>query len=679
MTLNKFNNFIGKYKAIDFNNIKLEDYLPAIEQGIKEGLEDVEKIVNNPEAPNFENTIVALEESGDYLNKVTEVFFNLDSADTNPEMQQLAQQFSPMLSKYGNDISLNQQLFDKIKIVFDQQTTLNLDLEDTKLLDKTYKSFSRNGALLNKTQKEELRSIDEKLSLTSLKFGENVLAENNAFELHLTDILDLAGLPESSIEAAAETAKEKGKTGWIFTLDYPSFIPFVTYSQKRNLRELMTKASGSKAFKNNEFNNEQNILDIVKLKFQRAQLLGYNSHADYVLEQRMAENKTTVLNFLDNILKAAFPFAKKEQEELKEMAKKDGILDFQRWDNAYYAEKLKMEKYDFDSEILRPYFKLENVIDGVFQVAKKLYGLHFELDNNIPKYHPDVLTYSVFDENNEFKALFYADYFPRASKRQGAWMTSYRGQFKRSQNGQQNVQHPIVSIVCNFSKSTETKPSLLTFDEVTTLFHEFGHALHGLLANGKYESISGTNVFWDFVELPSQILENWCYEKECLDLFAKHYETGETIPQILIDKIKKSANFNAGMQTVRQVSLGMLDMNWHADKGVNAKSVKEFEDQSTAPTDLLPTIPTSSTSCSFSHIFQGGYSAGYYSYKWAEVLDADAFEYFQTKGIFNKEVADSFKKNVLSAGGSQHPKVLYKNFRGQEADVEALLRRSGLK
>ena len=679
MTLNKFNNFIGKYKAIDFNNIKLEDYLPAIEQGIKEGLEDVEKIVNNPEAPNFENTIVALEESGDYLNKVTEVFFNLDSADTNPEMQQLAQQFSPMLSKYGNDISLNQQLFDKIKIVFDQQTTLNLDLEDTKLLDKTYKSFSRNGALLNKTQKEELRSIDEKLSLTSLKFGENVLAENNAFELHLTDVLDLAGLPESSIEAAAETAKEKGKTGWIFTLDYPSFIPFVTYSQKRNLRELMTKASGSKAFKNNEFNNEQNILDIVKLKFQRAQLLGYNSHADYVLEQRMAENKTTVLNFLDNILKAAFPFAKKEQEELKEMAKKDGILDFQRWDNAYYAEKLKMEKYDFDSEILRPYFKLENVIDGVFQVAKKLYGLHFELDNNIPKYHPDVLTYSVFDENNEFKALFYADYFPRASKRQGAWMTSYRGQFKRSQNGQQNVQHPIVSIVCNFSKSTETKPSLLTFDEVTTLFHEFGHALHGLLANGKYESISGTNVFWDFVELPSQILENWCYEKECLDLFAKHYETGETIPQILIDKIKKSANFNAGMQTVRQVSLGMLDMNWHADKGVNAKSVKEFEDQSTAPTDLLPTIPTSSTSCSFSHIFHGGYSAGYYSYKWAEVLDADAFEYFQTKGIFNKEVADSFKKNVLSAGGSQHPKVLYKNFRGQEADVEALLRRSGLK
>ena len=675
MTVDKFSSHLGPYQAINFDHIKLEDYFPAIERGIKEGLQDIEKIVSNPETPNFENTIIALEESGLYLNQVSNVFFNLNSADTNPEMQQLAQQFSPLLSKYGNDISLNQHLFDRIKVVYEQKSTLNLDTEDAMLLDKTYKSFSRNGALLNEKQKEELRAIDEKLSLTSLKFGENVLAENNAFELHLTNEDDLAGLPESSIEGAAQTAKEKGKTGWVFTLDYPSFIPFVTYSQKRNLRELMTKASGSKAFKNNEFNNEQNILDLVKLRHDRAVLLGYASHADYVLEQRMAENQSTVLNFLDNILKAALPFAKQEQEELKELAKKDGVTDFQRWDNSYYAEKLKMEKYDFDSEILRPYFKLENVIDGVFQVAEKLYGLTFKLDNSIPKYHPDVLTYSVFDENQEFKALFYADYFPRPSKRQGAWMTSYRGQFKRNNV----VQKPIVSIVCNFSKSTESKPSLLTFDEVTTLFHEFGHALHGLLADGKYESLTGTSVFWDFVELPSQILENWCYEKECLDLFAKHYVTGETIPQDLIDKIKKSSNFNAGMQTVRQVSLGMLDMNWHTENAIHAKSVKDFEDISNAPTDLLPVIPTSSTSCSFSHIFQGGYSAGYYSYKWAEVLDADAFEYFQEKGIFNHEVAHSFKKHILSAGGSEHPKVLYKRFRGQEADVEALLRRSGLK
>ena len=675
MIQDKFNSFVGKYQAIDFEQIKIEDYFPAFQKGIQLGLEDVDRITSNLQEASFENTILALEESGIYLNQVCEVFFNLNSADTNPEMQKLAQEVSPLLSKYQNDIALNEALFLRIKAVYDQMDSLGLDTESAMLLDKTYKGFSRNGALLNETQKDELRAIDEKLSLTSLKFGENVLEENNSYELHITDAKDLEGLPESSIESAEMTAKEKGKEGWVITLDYPSYVPFVTYSKNRALREELTKASGSKAFKANEFNNEQNILDIVRLKHQRANLLGYKSHADYVLEQRMAEKAQTVLDFLQNILEASMPFAQKELNELKEIAKQDGVEDFQRWDSAYYAEKLKMAKYDFDTELLRPYFKLEYVIDGVFQVAQKLFGLRFELDASIPKYHQDVLTYTVFDKDNNVKALFYADYFPRASKRQGAWMTSFRGQYKRK--GKE--QHPIVSIVCNFTKSTASKPSLLTFDEVTTLFHEFGDALHGLVADGKYESLSGTNVYWDFVELPSQILENWCFEKECLDLFAKHYQTNESIPQELIDKIKTSSNFNAGMQTVRQVGLGMLDMNWHSEKGITATSVKAFEEASNAPTELMASIPTSSTSCSFSHIFQGGYSAGYYSYKWAEVLDADAFEFFKEKGIFNQEVAQSFCKNILSAGGSEHPKVLYKRFRGQEPDVNALLRRAGLK
>lgn len=662
------------YNSIPFDKISIDDYLPSIKTGIKEGLADVNNIITNKEEANFLNTIVALEESGESLNKVTEVFFNLNSANTNPQMQELAQEISPLLSEYQNDIALNLDLFNRIKKVYDNQHSFELDTEDIMLLEKTYKGFSRNGALLNGEEKGTLRSIDQELSQSSLTFGENVLAENNAYELHITDKKDLDGLPDSAIEMAAQVAKSKKKKGYIFTLDYPSYIPFVTYAKNRLLREELTKASGRKAFQDNEFNNEKVTLKIVELRNKRANLLGYTTHADYVLEQRMAENKETVLSFLDKLLESALPFAKEEQEELVKLAKADGISDLQRWDSTYYSEKLKMEKYDFDTEVLRPYFKLENVIDGVFQVAKKLYGLTFKLVQDIPKYHEDVLTYVVYNESGEEQALFLADFFPRESKRQGAWMTSYRGQFNRNEK----KQLPIVSNVCNFTKPTETKPSLLTFDEVTTLFHEFGHGLHGLLANGKYESLSGTNVYWDFVELPSQVLENWCYEKECLDLFAKHYETGELIPQELIDKIKASANFNAGLQTVRQISLGMLDMNWHTEKGQQAKDVKSFEEESNAPTAMLPSISTSTTSCQFSHIFQGGYSSGYYSYKWAEVLDADAFEYFKEKGIFNKEVADLFKENILSAGGSEHPMTLYKKFRGQEPDVNALLRRSGL-
>ena len=659
---------------IPFDKISVEDYLPAIKKGIAEGKEEIQRIITNDQKPSFENTIVAMENSGQLLNKVCEVFFNINSANTSPKIQELAQEISPLLTQYQNDISLNSQLFERVKSVYENQENENLDVEDTTLLENVYKGFTRNGALLTEEKKESLRKIDEELSLSSLKFGENVLAENNSYELHILNEDELEGLPKSAIEAAKSLAKEKEKDGYIFTLDYPSYIPLVTYAKNREIRKEITKASGSKAFKNNEFNNEQLVLTIVKLRHERAQLLGYNSHAEFVLERRMASDPNTVTAFSKKLQDASKPFAEIEQQKLIELAKKDGINDYQKWDQAYYSEKLKQKEYNFDSEELRPYLKLENVINGVFLVAEKLFGLTFKANQEIPTYHEDVLAYDVFDELGKQKAIFLADYFPRSSKRQGAWMTSYRGQFKRGDE----EQLPVVSIVCNFTKPTESKPSLLTFEETTTLFHEFGHALHGLLANGKYESISGTNVYWDFVELPSQILENWCYEKECLDLFAKHYETGASIPQELIDKIKESANFNSGIQTLRQVSLGQLDMAWHTENGVKAQSVKEYEEEAFKATALLPSVEESILSCQFSHIFQGGYSAGYYSYKWAEVLSADGFEYFKEKGIFNPEVANKFKKHILSAGGSEHPMTLYKRFRGKEPDVNALLRHAGL-
>ena len=662
------------FEAIPFDKIKLEHFLPNFKKGIEQGQSEISTIITNIDSPTFENTIIALEESGELLSSVSEVFFNLNSAHTNKEMQALAQEISPLLSNYHNDILLNEKLFKRVKLVYEQVDKSKLETEDITLLENTYKGFSRNGALLNKTDKDRLRELDQELSKKQLTYGENVLAENNAYSLHIEDKNRLTGIPETALEAAAALAKEKELKGYIFTLDYPSYIPVITYADDRALRKEISKASGSKAFKDNEHNNEQLVLDIVKLRHERAALLGYDSHADYVLERRMAENKLTVNTFLSDLLDASLPFAKDELKELKDLASKDGITDFQRWDSSYYAEKLKKERFDFDEEQLRPYFKLENVIEGVFEVANKLYGLNFTLNDSLPKYHEDVLVYEVTNSDGEHQALFYADFFPRESKRQGAWMTSYRGQFNR--NGKK--QTPIISNVCNFTKPTDTKPSLLTFNEVTTLFHEFGHGLHGLLANGKYESISGTNVFWDFVELPSQVLENWCYEKECLDLFARHYETDELIPQELIQKIKDSSNFNAGLQTVRQLSFGILDMTWHTEKGKTATSVKVFEEEAMASTTLLDSIKTSCMSSQFSHIFQGGYSAGYYSYKWAEVLDADAFEYFKEKGIFNSEIAESFKTNILSAGGSEAPMKLYKKFRGKEPDVKALLRRAGL-
>lgn len=658
---------------IAFNDIQLSDYEPALLKGIKEGLAEIQLICENKETANFNNTILALEESGSLLNRVTEVFFNLNSCVTNKEMQELAQKFSPLLSAYQNDIALNQALFDRVKYVYDHQKDQKLDTQDLMLLEKSYKGFSRNGALLNEADKDKLRKLDEELSMAQLKFGENVLAENNAYELHLTDENRLKGIPLNAQQSAQELAKQKEKEGYIFTLDYPSYLPVITYAQDRALREELTRASGAKAFKDNPYNNEKLVLRIVELRNERANLLGYNTHADYVLELRMAQDKKTVLDFLDQILVAAKPFAASELEELKELAKKDGIQELQKWDSSYYAEKLKKQKFDFDQEELRPYFQLDKVIDGVFEVATKLYGLSFKLNAQIPKYHPDVLCYDVFDGDQEI-ATFYADYFPRESKRQGAWMTSYKGQFKR----EDKKQNPVVSIVCNFTKPTQGTPSLLTFDEVTTLFHEFGHALHGLLANSKYESISGTSVYWDFVELPSQILENWCYQKECLDLFARHHETNQAIPQKFIQKIKEAAHFNSGLQTVRQVGLSLVDMLWHTQEGTLAQSVKEFEKEALKTTNVLPDIPESNLSCQFSHIFQGGYSSGYYSYKWAEVLAADAFELFLEKGVFDPPTAHQFKQHILSAGGSEHPMTLYKRFRGQEPDVNALLRSTGL-
>jgi peptidyl-dipeptidase Dcp len=552
---------------------------------------------------------------------------------------------------------------------------LNLNPEQTTLLDKKYKSFSRNGANLAEEKKIRLRAIDKELSKASLQFGENVLAETQAFQLHLTDEKELSGLPEGTIEAARSLAKSQKKEGWIFTLDYPSYVPFVTYADNRELRKKMAVAFGAKGFQNNELDNQQNVFKIAKLRFDRAQLLGYATHAHFVLEERMAESPEKVKIFSTNLLEKAKPAAVKEFADLTAFAKKrDGLEQLEKWDGAYYSEKLKQELFSLDDEKLKPYFQLEKVLNGAFTIAGKLYGLTFTEVFDIDKYHEEVTTYEVTDTKNELVAIFYADFFPRKGKRNGAWMTSYKSQF--IQNGIN--ERPHISNVCNFTKPTETKPSLLTFNEVTTLFHEFGHGLHGMLANTTYPSLYGTSVYWDFVELPSQIMENWCYEPEALALFATHYQTGEIIPIELVQKIKESANFQEGMATMRQLSFGMLDMGWHAQDPSNIKDIKAFETEQFSETQLYPDVVENAMSTAFSHIFQGGYSAGYYSYKWAEVLDADAFEFFQEKGIFNKEVATKFKENILSKGGTEHPMILYKRFRGHEPSPDALLKRAGL-
>ena len=669
------NPLLTPFDTAPFSKIKNKHFKPAFLTAIAEARKEIDLIAENTESPTFENTIEALDFAGQQLDRISSVFFNLNSAETNEEIQKIAQEVSPLLSEFSNDITLNKALFKRVKAVYGQRDKLELTTEQRTLLDKKYKSFSRNGANLEEDKKKRLREIDAELSKLKLKFGENVLAETNKFEMHLTDEKDLEGLPEGEKEAAAQLAKSKNKEGWLITLDYPSYIPFMKYAKNRTLRRNLSMAFGSKGFHNDALDNQENVLKIANLRYERANLLGYKTHAHFVLEERMAETPEKVHAFLNELLEKAKPAAEKEFKQLENFAKElDAIDRLEKWDGAYYSEKLKQKLFDLDDEKLKPYFKLENVIGGVFKVAEKLFGLQFEEVFDIDTYHKDVKTYRIYDEDKNLVSLFYADFHPREGKRGGAWMTSFKSQYKR--NGK-NVR-PHISNVCNFTKPTESKPSLLTFNEVTTLFHEFGHGLHGMLANTVYPGLSGTSVYWDFVELPSQVLENWCYEKEALELFATHYETGDLIPMNLVKKIKESATFQEGMQTLRQLSFGLLDMAWHGTDPSHITDVKAYEEKAFDGTNLYPKTKETCMSTAFAHIFQGGYASGYYSYKWAEVLDADAFAYFKEQGIFNREVAAKFKDNVLSKGGTENPMELYKRFRGSEPKIEPLLERAGL-
>ena len=668
--------FNTPFETVPFSQINNEDFGPAIEKGITLAKEEIEAIKNNPDTPNFENTVLALEAVGKGLDQASTVLFNLNSSETNDEIQKICRDVSPYLTKYSNDIILDLALFERVKYVFDHKVTLGLNQEQTTLLEKSYKGFVRNGALLNDKEKEQLRLIDEEKSKISLEFSEHVLADTNAYELIIDREEDLAGIPEQIIEAAAGRAKSKNYEGkWLFTLDYPSFVPFLTYADNRSLRQAIHKAFAAVGHGDNENNNESIVIRIANLRHQRAQLLGYESHAHFTLEERMASNPATVIDFLNSLYEKAINIAKEEVAELQSYAEGLGFEGtLQKWDFAYYSEKLKKEKYNIDQEMLKPYFQLDKALAGAFEVANKLYGISFNKIDTIDTYHEEVETYEVKDENGKHLAIFYADFHPREGKRNGAWKTSFRSQFKK--DGKDNRPHII--IVCNFPRPTASKPSLLSFGDVTTLFHEFGHALHGILSDVTYSSLSGTNVFWDFVELPSQVMENWVFEQECLDLFAKHYETEESIPLEYVKRIQESAQYHEGTQTVRQISLGILDMEWHSKDPKDVTDVQNFEKQAMGKCEYLPSTGVGSTSSSFGHIFSGGYSSGYYSYKWAEVLDADAFELFKENGIFNKDIAAQFRDHVLSQGGTQHPMTLYKKFRGKEPNPDALLKRAGL-
>ncbi|MGM5630772.1 M3 family metallopeptidase [Apibacter raozihei] len=665
--------FDTPFQSVPFENIKQEDFKPAIEQALAEAKKEIEEITTDSAPPGFVNTIVALEKVGKKLNIISSVFFNLNSAETNDYLQNLAQEISPMLTEFGNDIIFNEKLFERVKIVYESTLKSKLSQEEHRLLDKTYKDFIKNGALLSDEDKQKLRDISNQLSVLSIQFGQNVLKETNDYLLHITEEADLRGIPESIKKMAQLEAKNRNLSGWVFTLQFPSYVPFLKYSENRNLREKIYLASSQKAFKNNEYNNESVIHKIVKLREDKAKLLGFKTYADLVLQERMASDPDMVIEFLNDLLEKAKPKAESEIEELKKLAESDGIEELMPFDHAYYSEKLREQKFSLSEEELKPYFPLNQVLDAAFDAAKRLYGLQFVERNDIQKYHPEVNVYEVLNEEGKHFALFYTDFFPREGKRAGAWMTSYKGQYKTLQ---QNIR-PHVSIVCNFSRPTDETPSLLTFTEVTTLFHEFGHALHGILANTTFESLSGTNVYWDFVELPSQFMENYCFEKEFLKTFAKHYQTGEILSEEKIDKIVESANFMQGYQTVRQISFGLLDMAYHTNKLDISDSVEDFEKNQIVKTQLYPTIDKTAMSASFSHIFQGGYAAGYYSYKWAEVLDADAFGFFQEMGIFDKETAEKFK-TLLSKGGTEDPMELYVAFRGRKPQPEALLKRAGL-
>ena len=664
------------FQTPPFNSIKTEHYKPAMLYAIEQAKQEVNAIIVNRARPDFENTIVALERAGGLLNRISGVFFNINECMTSDQLQQIYMEIIPDLTAYGNDVSMNPLLFAKVKEVYDQRDDIALTTEQRMLLEKTYKSFIRSGALLEGAAKEEYRKVSEELSMLTNQYQMNVLAEQNAFFLNITNKKDLAGLPDYVIAAAREEAKARKQKGWTFTLQYPSFSPFMQYADNRDLREKMWRASAFEANNNNDKDNKEIARKIANLRLRMAQLLGYSSYAEYALEERMAQNPQTVHKFINDLFEASMPFAEKEMKEVQDYANAHGFVgQIQRWDFSYWSEKLKNDKYAMDPNMFKPYFKLENVKKGVFDLADRLYNIEFRENNQIEKYHPDVTVYEVYDKaDGKFLAVLYMDFFPRESKRSGAWMTAFREQYI-DENG--NDVRPLIQLVCNFTKPTSKEPSLLTFDEVNTFLHEFGHCLHGIFASGTYQSISGTSVYRDFVELPSQIMENFATEKEFLDMFAVHYKTGEKIPQELIDKLIASQRYLAGYMSVRQLSFGMIDMAWHTITSPYTGDVIAMEKNAIAKTELMPVVENSVMTTSFGHIFAGGYAAGYYVYKWAEVLDADAFAAFKEKGIFNREVSTSFRKNILSQGGKKHPMELYKAFRGHEPTNEALLRRCG--
>lgn len=659
-----------------FDKLKLSDYLPAVKEGIRLHDAEIDAIVKNPEAPTFENTIVALERSGSVLSRVQYIFYNLLEAETCAEMDSLSEEISPLETEHSNNVSLNADLFKRVKAVYEQKDALELTPEQNMLLVKTYESFEKNGANLSDEGKEKFRELSKRLSLLTLKYGQNVLNATNAYKLNVKDSSDLAGLPSAVVEAAAKKAKDSQMEGWVFDLTYPSYAPFMKYAQKRELREQLYMAYNTKAA-SGEFDNRQVVKDIVNTRLELSKLMGSNDYAERVLRYRMAENKENVYHLLNELLEAYKPTAMKEMEEVQAYAKAHGAdFDIMPWDWSFYSEKLRDEKYSINDELLRPYFELENVKRGVFGLATKLYGLTFQKNDSIPVYHEEVEAFDVFDKDGSFLAVLYTDFHPRDGKRGGAWMTEFLCQHVDEKGV--NVR-PHISIVMNFTRPTDSLPSLLTFDELTTFIHEFGHSIHGMVANSHYESLAGTNVYRDFVELPSQMLENWAFEKEYLDGFAVHYKTGEPIPAELIEKIRRAANFNIGYATLRQLSFGLLDMGWHTLTEPFEGDVKAFESKAWSAAQTLPTVEEALMSTQFNHIFSGGYSAGYYSYKWAEVLDADAFSVFEKNGIFDQETATRFRKEVLERGGSEHPMVLYKRFRGEEPSILPLLRRHGIR
>ena len=670
------------HHAFPFDRLKIEHFLPALHESIAEARVKLDGIRNATELATFQNTILALETCSEKVGQVSAIFFNLLSAESSDELQAMAREISPALAGFSSDILLDASIFQRIKTVWEARTTSGLTGEDLRLTEKTYKDFARNGGLLNEANKEKLRSIDQELSKLTPEFSDNILKATNDFKMMIEKKEDLDGLPDSSIEAAAQAAKEAGFDGkWLFNLNAPSYVPFLTYSARRELREKMWRAYNSRAFRD-QYSNETLAKRIAILRHERANLLGYATHAHFVLEERMAETPEKVVAFLERILDKSLPAARRDLDQVRQLKSEmekgkavTGGSELMSWDYGYWSEKLKIKLHNFDEEELRPYFKLENVVEGVFEHARQLYGLKFTEVHGIPVYHPEVRTFEVKEESTgKFVGLFYADFFPRPSKRGGAWMTSF---VEQGLHGTE-ILRPHVSIVCNFTKPTQTKPSLLTLDEVRTLFHEFGHSLHGLLSECKYVSLAGTNVFWDFVELPSQIMENWVLEKEGLDLFAVHYQTGQKMPKELTEKIRATAKFQAGWMSMRQLNFGLIDMAWHSQDPSQIGDIDDFEKSMTSRTSLLPRVEGTNLTVGFSHIFAGGYSAGYYSYKWAEVLDADAFEMFKEHGLFNRELAKNFQKYILSRGGTQHPMELYKKFRGREPDPDALLRRDGL-